>query len=288
MRPPSTEFDRAWLTNPIVTPLGELKLAGFLHDASRITPNAKRTLGDYALVLVVKGGAYYCDERSPSVTQPLAPGDVVLVFPETAHAYGAAERDGTPARWSQIYFVFNGPQFDLLRAQNILSPERPVLRLGAVDFWQQRLEDVLADAATHGAGGPLRAVGKFTQVLVEMAAAAQDATQPARLEWLDKSLRLLGDRAASGWKSPHDVARAVGMNYDNFRKQFSAQTRESPGAYQKRRRIECACALLYHSKSGLKELAAELGFCDEFHFSKVFKQLTGMTPSAYRKKVRGS
>jgi two-component system response regulator YesN len=37
----------------------------------------------------------------------------------------------------------------------------------------------------------------------------------------------------------------------------------------------------------LKEIAAELGFCDEFHFSKLFKRRTGLSPSAYRTQVLG-
>jgi AraC-like DNA-binding protein len=278
-------IDRPWLTNPVVTPLGELQLAGFLDDASRIAPDSMRTLGNYALILVVRGDCFYCDECGNS--RALVPGDAILVFPEIAHAYGINKRNGKPGRWSQIYFVFNGPQFDLLRKYDVFSPVSPVLRLGAVDFWQRRLKEVLADINPLSVGGPLHAFGKFTQTLIEMVAAAQNAGRPARIGWLDKGLRLLGARSASGWLAPREVACATGMSYDNFRKQFSARTGEPPGAYQKRRRVECACAALYHSKAGLKEIAADLGFCDEFHFSKVFKQVTGATPSAYRKKVRG-
>ena len=286
MKTPDAVTGCAWLASPIVTPLGELRLAGFLDDASHIDPGAKRMLDDYTLVFVVRGEGFFCDARGFS--HPLASGDAVLLFPRIAHAYGALEHDGKPVRWTQIYFVFNGPQFDLLRAHGIISPDRPVLRLGAVDFWRRRLDEVLSSDTTHGAGGSLRAVGKFAHVLIEMAAAARDATQPAHAEWLDKALRLLGNRTAAGWMPPREVARAVGMNYDNFRKQFSAHTGESPGSRRKRRRIECACAALYHNRAGLKEIAADLGFCDEFHFSKTFKQMTGATPSDYRKKMRGA
>lgn len=31
-----------------------------------------------------------------------------------------------------------------------------------------------------------------------------------------------------------------------------------------------------------KQIAAELGFCDEFHFSRRFKQITGRSPRAFR------
>jgi AraC-like DNA-binding protein len=37
----------------------------------------------------------------------------------------------------------------------------------------------------------------------------------------------------------------------------------------------------------MSSIATALGFCDEFHFSKVFKSKLGMSPSAYKKKIRG-
>jgi AraC-like DNA-binding protein len=46
--------------------------------------------------------------------------------------------------------------------------------------------------------------------------------------------------------------------------------------------MDRAAARLRVDDSPLKEIAAELGFCDEFHFSKLFKRRTGLSPSAYR------
>jgi transcriptional regulator GlxA family with amidase domain len=33
----------------------------------------------------------------------------------------------------------------------------------------------------------------------------------------------------------------------------------------------------------VKEIAAKLQFCSEFHFSKCFKESTGQSPSSYRR-----
>jgi AraC-like DNA-binding protein len=91
-----------------------------------------------------------------------------------------------------------------------------------------------------------------------------------------------------GWPAPQAVAREVGLNYENFRKRFAQLTGESPGRYQKRRRLDWACAAIYHGEQSLKQIADELGFCDVFHFSKAFKQEVGLTPSDYRRRVHGS
>ena len=69
---------------------------------------------------------------------------------------------------------------------------------------------------------------------------------------------------------------------------FAQVMGESPGHYQKRRRLEWASAAIYQGEQSLKQIADELGFCDVFHFSKAFKQEMGLTPSDYRKRVRGA
>ncbi|HEV3363705.1 MAG TPA: helix-turn-helix transcriptional regulator, partial [Acidimicrobiia bacterium] len=40
--------------------------------------------------------------------------------------------------------------------------------------------------------------------------------------------------------------------------------------------------LLRHTSLPLKEIATELGYADQFHLSKVFKRLTGLSPHDYR------
>jgi AraC-like DNA-binding protein len=231
---------------------------------------------------MVEGRGYYQDVRG--MKRELGPGDVVLVFPEIAHAYGPLPESD----WTQIYFVFDGPQFHLWRTQGLLSPDKPVLRLGAAEYWRQRLYDILKSEPIHGPSAALRAMGRFLQVIAEMIAIDAESTrETGRDAWLEKSLRRLSERGSAGWPLPQDVAKEVGLSYENFRKRFVQHTGESPGRYQKRRRLEWACADIYHGEHSLKQTADALGFCDVFHFSKAFKQEIGITPSEYRRRVRG-
>ena len=271
-----------WLQSPLRTPVGEIELAGVLRNVAGIDPTGMRILRHFTLMLMVEGRGYYRDARGTKLE--LRPGDVVLVFPEIAHAYGPL----AGGEWTQIYFVFNGPQFQLWRAQGLLAPEHPVLRLGAVDYWRRRLHEVVKSEPLHSAGAPLRALGRLLHVMTDMVAADTESTRLAgRDAWLEKSLRLLGDRGPAGWPTPQQVAPQVGLNYENFRKRFVELTGEAPGRYQKRRRLEWACAAIYQGGSSLKQIADTLGFCDVFHFSKAFKQEIGFAPSEYRRRVRG-
>jgi len=273
---------RPWLASPLVTEVGTLQLAGALEDGVGLDPAAMRVLGSYALIYILAADGYYADANG--VRRDLRGGDVVLITPELAHAYGP--KPGT--RWRHLYAVFSGPQFDLWRRQGLLDPGRPVWRAEPVDFWARRLEEAVLPDEGHGHAAALRTLGRFLEVLAALAALRDaDEHDAQEVAWLDESRRLLGGVEARGWLAPQDVAREVGLNYENFRKQFTVRIGMSPGRFQMRKRIERAQAAIYHGDRTLKQLAEELEFCDVFHFSKAFKQVAGVSPSTFRRKVRG-
>src|SRR5688572_6022098 len=164
MLPATSTPSESWLQSPLRTAAGELQLAGQLRNIAGIDPACMRVLGSYALILMVTGRGYYCDARGTK--RELGAGDAVLVFPEIAHAYGPQPGED----WTQIYYVFTGPQFELWRRRALLRPEQPVLRLGAPEYWQQRLLSVLQNEPRETArpGAALRSFGRFLDVLAEM------------------------------------------------------------------------------------------------------------------------
>jgi AraC-like DNA-binding protein/quercetin dioxygenase-like cupin family protein len=277
---PDTFHSQAWLESPIRTNEGELQLAGGLSDVPGLDSHAMRVLGSYSFIYMVKTKGYYSDERGKR--RALRDGDLVIIFPELAHAYGP----GADGKWDQIYCVFNGPQFDFLRERGLLDPGHPVWHLEPVDYWRRRFEEVIGSEDWHTDVGAKRVMGRFLHLIYDMAAAdAEGSARFAKERWLEESQRLLANRGDHGWPSPEEVAREVGLNYDNFRKQFALKLGVSPGQFQKRKKIDRACAAIYQGSHGFKELADELAFCDVFHFSKSFKQVMGMSPSTFRKKA---
>lgn len=55
--------------------------------------------------------------------------------------------------------------------------------------------------------------------------------------------------------------------------------------YLNKVRIERACNYLFNSQLKTYEVAYKVGFRDEKYFAKVFKRVTGVNPSQYRKKL---
>jgi two-component system response regulator YesN len=52
--------------------------------------------------------------------------------------------------------------------------------------------------------------------------------------------------------------------------------------YLNKMRIECACDYMHDAKMKIYEIAYRVGYHDEKYFSKVFKKVTGYSPSTYR------
>jgi len=80
-----------------------------------------------------------------------------------------------------------------------------------------------------------------------------------------------------------DLASVAGMDRFAFCRRFKARTGLSPLAYVHRSKVEAAGFLLAGTDLPLAEVAVRFGFCDEFHFGKVFKQWRGVTPGRWRK-----
>lgn len=80
-----------------------------------------------------------------------------------------------------------------------------------------------------------------------------------------------------------ELAGVAGLDRFAFSRRFKARTGLSPLAYVHRSKVEAAGFLLAGTDLPLAEVALRLGFCDEFHFGKVFKKWRGTTPGRWRR-----
>ena len=78
------------------------------------------------------------------------------------------------------------------------------------------------------------------------------------------------------------LAALANISPAHFTVLFKEQTGCSPRGYLHLLRIHRACQLLRSSTLNVKEIAARLGYQDQFHFSRQFKAFQGVSPSEYR------
>lgn len=82
------------------------------------------------------------------------------------------------------------------------------------------------------------------------------------------------------------LSAMAGMSRYHFIREYGKFAGRPPMADLKRMRIAAAAHLLLTSDLPLKSIAEETGFCDEYYFSRAFKQELKLSPGVYRKKRR--
>jgi AraC family transcriptional regulator len=84
--------------------------------------------------------------------------------------------------------------------------------------------------------------------------------------------------------SVSEIALTVGVHPVHLARAFRGRHGCSVSDYVCQLRIEAGCAAM-SSKLSLSQIAIELGFCDQSHFTKAFHRLVGMTPARFRAAV---
>jgi AraC-like DNA-binding protein len=83
-----------------------------------------------------------------------------------------------------------------------------------------------------------------------------------------------------------DLAAVVKLSTSYFAAAFRRNFGTSPHAYITKRRVELAKQQMAEGKLPLCEIALECGLADQAHLSRVFRRVAGMTPTAYRQRLR--
>lgn len=208
--------------NALDSVIGRISQAGHLHKPTRRIINPMRILGSYAIVYIYDGEGYYDDANG--LKQPIAAGDLILVFPDVAHGYGPDDRG-----WREVYFVFDGPMFDLWRKAGLLDPLQPVHHLEPIEYWLRRLISVLGGLTQEEWSPALLDICRLQQVLAEaVVGGPRGAARQDELRWVSRACALLESAPATQFDLTA-VARRMGTSYAAFRRRFVQAAGMPPG-----------------------------------------------------------
>jgi len=234
-----------------------------------------RTWADYSLLYLLEGTGTYEDPVNGRLQ--LNRGDVLVLFPDLRHSY---YRLGSA--WSECFLRFGGRDFGMFEHWGLLDRKRPIVSAGLNAELLHSFRELTRDGARNDES-------------------ARGQTLLARVHWLaaralDLSAKLRERPTASGLVSVAcglldqdfdrpvelaSLARLLGTTEATLRRNFVRELGITPGRYRMLRRIERAKSLL-GSDISIKEIAAALGYCDVYFFSRQFKSVAGQSPSAYR------
>jgi AraC family transcriptional regulator len=82
-----------------------------------------------------------------------------------------------------------------------------------------------------------------------------------------------------------ELAGEAGISPSHFIRSFRQSTGKTPYQFLLERRVERAQTLIRNSRASLTEVALASGFADQHHLARVFRRVSGMTPSSYRRSL---
>ncbi len=86
--------------------------------------------------------------------------------------------------------------------------------------------------------------------------------------------------------SVQDLARLCRLSPSSFKRKFRELYDDSPMSYIQKEKIKKAKKLLEITEFSISDIAYDTGFTDPAYFARLFKNKTGYSPSAFRKKYR--
>lgn len=249
---------------------------GFLRKCDYNYHPLKLKFNFYGGVLVLNGNGTYIDATGKQT--PLTPGCYIQRMPEVEHITIA----DPSSNWLEFYICFGATVYNSLVNLGLLN-NVPILNPG--------ITPVIFNTCLHLAGcfkhypeykksQLLLYTLDFAMTIFQLS--KQGLVNSNSHQQMKKACELLCDKTNT-YQSPHDIAAALGLSYETFRKKFHTTYNTSPTAFQLDYKINKSKTLLEDTDMSLNEIALIFGFADAFSYSKAFKKRCGISPYEYRK-----
>jgi AraC-like DNA-binding protein len=261
---------------PLLAPLTVTK-AGLFHDARGHW--IERTFTEEYILNYCVGGRGWFRYRDQEMA--VNTGDL-LVVPLESHAYGSDDTEPWTVHWAHL----RGEHAGLLLERAGFAADRPIRQVGRraelVTHFQRLFAAVRAgldEAHLLAAAAQARVMLAYLILLQrdDTGAANRVAAALHHMQThLDEALTLSQMAATAGLSVPH------------FSRLFRRQFGRSPVDYFLHLKVGAAREQLETTDLSIVSIARQLGYRDPYYFSRLFKTLTGCSPTAYRRRRRGA
>lgn len=251
--------------------------AGYFPKATGHLRRRPTATDQAILIYCVKGGGW-CEMAGQLHT--VREGDLLVVPPNVPHAYGA--HASTP--WTIHWIHVTGELLSEYLSELGVSAKEPIVWLGA-DMQLALLFNEVLQALEHG-DTPLdllhasHALAHLFALIIRHRSVRNPEAADG-LQRVAQSIIYMSEHMDQPLKVSA-LAALCSLSTAHFTVLFKAQTGCSPRNYLHLLRIHRACQLLETTTLNVKDIAARLGYQDQFHFSRRFKAFQGVSPTEYR------
>ncbi len=236
----------------------------------------RETYPGHELMLCVRGRGWV---RVAGRRHEVAAAQMVWVNCHHAHAYGAAAGDP----WELLWLRTEGRSLDRI-AQMLQMRSQPVLE--GIDAGRARefFEKVFVSMQSTRPGDAASCDAAVAEIIAIAFEARPSLLDSAAPELPPPVARALEQMRLYFHKPTRVAALAAmtGMSESHFSRMFKTAMGTSPIDWLRRERINQAKRRLVESDDAIKEIAQQVGYSDQFFFSKDFKKMTSLTPTQFR------
>jgi len=236
---------------------------------------SRRHYGYYVLEYVAAGQGWVTLNGKRS---DLRPGSVFASSPEMKWEMGTDSQHPL----MKYFFCFAGKDAAARLRRANLAPG--VVRTTPAHTEMQTVaEDLIGEGqrASRNAGEICATL--FTLLLLRLADTTRGVAEigePARRNFLRCKGQI--DAGVAELRTLDEIALRVGLEKSSVCRLFRRFWGTSPHQYLLRQKMNLAAESLLQRGGPVKEIAAQLGFTDPFHFSRAFKAVHGIAPSRLR------
>ena len=136
---------------------------------------------------------------------------------------------------------------------------------------------------SEAAKASLVTASHILQAEIERRSGANGSTRGGLAAWQVVRVRAYVDSNLHRTIHIRDLSAVARRSPAHFSRKFKLAVGESPHAYVVRRRLERACHLMMTSAEPLSEIALSVGFSDQAHLCRLFRQAFGQSPANWRR-----
>ena len=248
---------------------------GFEADTT-FRPFKKHTAGDhYLIVYVAKGEGWF---SAKGKIFPLVENDFFVVSRDMAARLGSSSDNP----WSIYWAFFTGSQaagiMQHLMGKNYFGPRKAKPLVGRIAQFHDILHHL---ELLENIENLVYANSRFYSFLCSFRLTVLSSKKHARKDGVIQSIEYMRENI-HGNVTLKELAKAAGLSVSHYCALFKKKTMQSPLNLYTSMKVQRACQMLQNRDQTIKSIAYSLGFFDQYHFSKVFKQIMGASPKHFK------
>ena len=242
---------------------------------------AKRNHYLFHFILSGRGELHADNSKGVTNTFRLKAGEGFMIFPEQINTYIADLSNP----WEYIWLEFDG-----LKAKQALDaagfcPEQPVYRTNFSEL-REKLKDEMLSIVENGEASHFELIGHMYLFMDCLTRSNENAGKPIisrlRESYIREAITYIEGNCQREI-TVEEIAEALRLNRSYFGKIFRETTGKSPQRFLKDYRMIKAAELLTSTELPVKEIGASVGYENQLHFSRAFKNTYGVSPRDWRK-----